>query len=69
MIDRAAQDVFKIPVRLGENPNWAREEVKQPEYSTVLGLLNYGLNFQGESKPAPTPKKKVFRFLSNLVGA
>lgn len=69
MIDRAAQEVFKVPVRLGENPHWAHDEVKQPEYSTVLGLLNYGLNFQGESKPAPTPKKKVFRFLSNLVGA
>ncbi len=69
MIDRSAQEVFKIPVRLGENPHWAHDDLKQPEYSTVLGLLNYGLNFQGESKPAPTPRKNVFRFLTHLVGA
>ncbi|MEZ5276409.1 MAG: cell division protein FtsA [Opitutaceae bacterium] len=69
MIDRAAQEVFKIPVRLGENPGM-HDEVKQPEYSTVLGLLNYGLNFQGENDAPPTRKRGgVFGRILNLVGA
>lgn len=44
----AATKVFGIPARTGENPAWVKEELRGPEYSTILGLLHYGLNNQGE---------------------
>jgi cell division protein FtsA len=69
MIDSAAQDVFKVAVRVGENPGWVHEELKQPEYATVLGLLNYGLNFQGENDPEPVRKNGLLGIFKILVGA
>jgi cell division protein FtsA len=69
MIDRAARDVFKVPVRLGAYPGWANEELKQPEYATVLGLLNYGLNFLGDNDPEPVRKGGLLGIFKTLVGA
>lgn len=44
----AASKVFGTSARLGESPEWVNEELRGPEYSTALGLLNYGLSGQGE---------------------
>lgn len=59
----AAEKVFEMPARQGENPAWVKEELRGPEYSTILGLLNYGLKHQ----PDPVPEKaKKSGFLSKL---
>ena len=42
-------EVFGIDVRLGENPYWTSNELRDPEYSTVLGLLHYALRGKGDS--------------------
>ena len=42
-----AANVLGLPVRRGQNPAWVREErLRGPEFSTVLGLLYYGLSAQ-----------------------
>jgi cell division protein FtsA len=45
IVDVAAS-VFGVDARVGENPAWVREDLREPEYSTVLGLLYYGLTAQ-----------------------
>ncbi|MBL4575708.1 MAG: rod shape-determining protein, partial [Opitutaceae bacterium] len=47
-IDEVASQVLGVPARTGESPAWVMEELSEPEFSTVLGLLNYGLNYHGE---------------------
>ncbi len=56
-ICEAAAKVFGAPARSGEAPAWVKEELRGPEYSTCLGLLNYGLSGQGE-KPVEAKKPK-----------
>lgn len=53
----AAQKVFGVPARPGENPAWVKEELRGSDYSTSLGLLNYGLSGQDE-KVQETGKRK-----------
>lgn len=40
-IEKVAASVFGTDVRIGENTAWTRENLQGPQYSTVLGLLNY----------------------------
>ena len=56
-ICEVAAKVFGAPARLGEPPAWVKEELRGPEYSTVLGLLNYGLSGQGEKPLEAKPRK------------
>ena len=42
-IDEAAAKVFGVPASLGEPPAWVNENLRGPGFSTVLGLLHYGL--------------------------
>lgn len=42
-LDALAREVFDVDVRLGDNPSWVADNLRDPEYSTVLGLLNYAL--------------------------
>jgi len=51
-IAEAAGKVFGVPGRLGEAPAWVADELRDPGYSTVLGLLHYGLNAQAEELSA-----------------
>jgi cell division protein FtsA len=38
------ESILGVPVRLGRNPEWvAHAQLREPEFSTALGLLNYGL--------------------------
>lgn len=53
----AAARVFGAAARCGESPAWVKQELRGPEYSTVLGLLNYGLSGQGE-KTADEKRKR-----------
>lgn len=42
-ITEVAARVFETEARQGENPSWVVPELSGPEYSTILGLLYYGL--------------------------
>lgn len=43
-IDEAAARVFGVQARLGEAPGWVAENLRDPGFSSVLGLLQYGLS-------------------------
>lgn len=43
-----AERVFSLPARAAENPEWVAEELRAPEYSTVLGVLHYALSGDNE---------------------
>jgi cell division protein FtsA len=42
-IDEAASRVFGLPARRGEAPGWVKDELKDPMFSTVLGVFQFGL--------------------------
>lgn len=48
-IDEAASRVFGTHSRLAEAPSWVHEDLRDPGYSTVLGLLHHGLNARAET--------------------
>lgn len=43
-LDEVAARVFGAPARVSEMPAWVSEELRDPGYATVLGLLYYGLH-------------------------
>lgn len=43
-IDEAAARVFGVQARLGEAPGWVAENLRDPSFSSVLGLLQYGIS-------------------------
>jgi cell division protein FtsA len=45
---QVAEEVFGVTSRVGENPPWVTRQLRGIEYSTVLGLLNYGLKNEGD---------------------
>jgi cell division protein FtsA len=61
-IEQAAAKIFGLPARVSDNSGWAREDLKEPEYSTVLGLLYYGLANQREQRP----RRGLFSALRNM---
>ncbi|HTQ29602.1 MAG TPA: cell division protein FtsA [Opitutaceae bacterium] len=52
-ITEAAAKVFGAPARLGEAPGWVSENLRDPGYSTVLGLLHFTLTDQSGRAAAP----------------
>lgn len=46
-VDRCAASVFGAEVRIGDNRSMATGELKDGKFSTALGLLHYGLRYQG----------------------
>ncbi len=42
----AAARVFGVPAHLGEPPGWVAENLRDPHYSTALGVLHYGMQAQ-----------------------
>ncbi len=69
-IDRIAKEVFEVDARLGDNPPWACESLRDPEYSTVLGLLHYALRSQEKKGILKVQKpgilNKVAKMFNNL---
>lgn len=43
-MDEAAARVFGVQARLGEAPGWVADNLRDPGFSSVLGLLQYGLS-------------------------
>ncbi len=63
-IDEAAAKVFGVQARLGEAPGWVAENLRDPAFSTVLGLLQYGLTSRAEM--AGTSRRKPANWLGKL---
>ena len=61
-LDEAAAKVFGVPGRLGDPPAWVADELRDPGFSTVLGLLYYGLN----SQAARASARRAGGFLGSL---
>jgi cell division protein FtsA len=58
-IAECAAKVFGVPAHLGETPSWVNENLRDPGFSTALGLLYYGLASQAE-RMAPSRRKRGF---------
>ena len=63
-IAEAAAKVFGISARLGEAPGYINENLRDPGYSTALGLLYFGLNASVEA--AASGGRRRAGFLSRL---
>lgn len=63
----AAAKVFGVSAHLGEAPPRLKEDLRDPGYSTALGLLYYGLAARAERAAAPTRRSGGFlRSVSRL---
>jgi cell division protein FtsA len=68
-LDEAAAQVFGVPVRLGEPPDWVGDDLRAPGFSTALGLLCYG--YAAPSDPPPPGRRAGGMFgkiFTNLFG-
>ena len=55
-IDEAAARVFGVQAHVGEAPGWVAENLRDPSFSSVLGLLQYGLSSRTD---LAAPKKRT----------
>jgi len=63
-IEEAAQKVFGLPARRGEPPAWVKDELRDPMFSTVLGIYQFGLRVAHEHA---TPVRRKAGLLSGLT--
>jgi cell division protein FtsA len=63
-IEEAATRVFGLPARRGEAPAWVKDELKDPMFSTVLGVFQFGLRTAQEQ--AAPPRRRT-GLLGNLA--
>jgi len=63
-IDEAAMRVFGLNARRGESPAWVKDELKDPMFSTVLGVFQFGLRTAHEHA---LPVRRKPGLLSNLT--
>ncbi|MDP0495150.1 MAG: cell division protein FtsA [Verrucomicrobiota bacterium JB024] len=62
-----AGKILGLPVRIGSNPEWVREDLRGPGYSTALGLMHYALTGQHQEEfTAPPPEKGLMKKVSKL---
>ena len=54
-----------VSTRVGDNPSWVRNDLRKPEYSTVLGLLYYGLTAQNKEDQG-LKKSGIFSKVANI---
>jgi cell division protein FtsA len=66
-MDEAAAKVFGVPGRLGEAPSGVAEELRDPGYSTALGLLYYGLNSQADHASAARRTGGFFQKIKRIL--
>lgn len=65
-IDACAEAVFGIPAQIGDNAAMASGELKDSQYSTALGLLRFGLQYQSEKSYATHRESGIFKRLKTL---
>lgn len=66
-IDRMAERVFETSARVGVCAADVDEELRQPEYSTTLGLLHYALMGQEEANAQASKQRGLWRRVANLL--
>lgn len=66
LLDQAIQKVFNLDMRIGMNPDWASYDLKNPEYSTALGLLHYGLSDQKTNEEIHQTEETLFKRVAKL---
>ena len=66
-IDEAASKVFGVPGRLGGPPSWVSDELRDPGFSTALGLLYFGLSAQAERAPGTRRSGGIFQNLKRIL--
>lgn len=66
-IDEAASKVFGVPGRLGGPPSWVSDELRDPGFSTALGLLYFGLSSQAERSPGTRRSGGIFQSLKRIL--
>jgi cell division protein FtsA len=66
-IDEAASKVFGVPGRLGGPPSWVSDELRDPGFSTALGLLYFGLSAQAERAPGTRRSGGIFQSLKRIL--
>lgn len=64
LIEEAAARVLGVPARVGEMPAWVREDLRDPAFATVLGLLHYGLQCRQAREARPARVTDFLRKLS-----
>jgi cell division protein FtsA len=64
-IEEAASRVFGLPARRGEAPGWVKDDLKDPMFSTVLGVFQFGLRTMHEH--AVPARRKSGGVLSQLT--
>jgi cell division protein FtsA len=65
-IEEAASRVFGLPARRGEAPGWVKDELKDPMFSTVLGVFQFGLRAAHEHKVPARRKAGLFSGLTKI---
>lgn len=70
LIEDMAASTLGLPVRIGETPRWVTDpQLCKPEYSTVLGLLYYGLTDQMQEEDLqPAQRGGGSSWLGRLTG-
>jgi cell division protein FtsA len=63
-VEEAAAKIFGVPARRGEAPAWVKEELKDPMFSTVLGVFQFGLRTAHEYA---APARRRSGLISNLA--
>jgi cell division protein FtsA len=66
-MDEAVGKVFGVPGRLGEAPAWVSDDLRDPGFSTVLGLLYFGLDAQAERTSAARRSGGFFQNIKRLI--
>jgi len=68
-MDEAAGKVFGVTGRLGEPAPWLTDELRDPGFSTPVGLLYFGLNSQAERLPAARRTNGLLHNLKRILVA
>lgn len=66
-LDLVAKEVFDVDVRLGDNPSWACDNLRDPEYSTVLGLLHYALRSKEKRGALKVKKSGILNRVAKIL--
>ncbi|MGJ8653501.1 MAG: cell division protein FtsA [Opitutaceae bacterium] len=66
-IDEAAQRVLGLEARISDGSADVSDELRQPEYSTVLGLLHYALTGQDSAQQETEKPSNFLRKLSGFL--
>lgn len=65
-IEKCAESVFGIQAHVGDNSAMAAGDLKESTYSTALGLLHYGLQYQSEKEYSDHRQSGIFKRLKSL---